>query len=268
MRSFANAFVVLMALAVAAQAQHVGVAPVDSAPVAAAPAATPVTDRTGPALPRAGRVASTAPADNASPTIPPALSRQVAAAIAHQWGDDSASLQLVWSRVPHAAAFPPSTDVHVVGRGDGGWFVAVFTPGSAGPFAIRVRAGGADSAIVATRTIEAGRTLAVDDLRVVSRTRWGPPGDASSPRVAAGWVTKHVVMAGTDVTDASATPPPLVHAGDPVRLEWRRGAVLITLDGTAIDAGGAGQTVRVHVGQNRGAKSGTVLATGIVRLDS
>jgi len=53
-----------------------------------------------------------------------------------------------------------------------------------------------------------------------------------------------------------------------VRLEWRRGTVLITLDGVVLDAGSLGQTVRVRVGQNRGAKTGTVLATGTVRLES
>lgn len=204
-----------------------------------------------------------------SPAIPRVLAHRVAAAIAAQWGTDTAGLELVWGRVPGEATFPTATDVRVVGQGDGGWFVAVFTPGaSAGPFAVRVRAGARDSALVAARTMEAGRALAPADLEIVPRTRWGPPTDPMVTRVGAGWVTRHAIAAGSELTPSSVAPPPLVHAGDPVRLVWRRGAVLITLEGTALEAGAAGQTVHVRVGQNRGDRTGTVLAAGTVRLDS
>jgi flagella basal body P-ring formation protein FlgA len=202
-----------------------------------------------------------------SDTIPPRLVQRVVADIAQQWGGDTNGLRLVWGHVPHAATFPPKTGVRLVGRGDGGWFVAVFDPGSTGPFAVRVRAGAPDSTLVAARTVETGRTLTAEDLREVPRIRWGPPFDPTTPAIGVGWVTRHPLMAGGEVTSGSVTPPPLVHAGDPVRLEWQRGAVLITLDGTALEAGAAGQMIRVRVGQNRGDKSGTVLATGIVRLE-
>jgi flagellar basal body P-ring formation protein FlgA len=212
--------------------------------------------------------AVTAAATVSSPAIPRRFVQRVALDIARQWGDDTAALQLTWGRVPGTATFPTQTDVRLVGRGDGGWFVAVFDPGAGGLFAVRLRAGARDSTLIASRTVEPGRVLSADDVRTVPHTRWGPPLQASGFHVGAGWVTRHMLMAGAEVTESSVVPPPLVHAGDPIRLEWRRGTVLITLDGTALDAGGAGQTVRVRVGQNRGAKNGTVLATGIVRLDS
>ena len=214
-----------------------------------------------------------APAVDSGPAVPELLTERVAAAIAHQWGDDPEALTLVWGRVPRSATFPRTTDVRVLGRGEGGWFVAVFTPApQAAAFAVRVRAGGRDSSIVATRTIDAGHALTAQDLRAEPRTRWGPPGDATASHITAGWVTRRTLMVGAEVLLGSVSPPPLVHAGDAVRLEWRRGAVLITLEGTALDAGGAGETVRVRLGPSRGSaaesKSGTVLATGLVRLES
>ena len=209
---------------------------------------------------------TTAPAPAVA--IPRAVVQQVRADIARQWETDTTGLELVWGRVPPSAKFPASTDVRVVGQGEGGWFVAGFTPTAGGPVAVRVRAGAPDSAVMAARTIDAGRPLTAADIRSASRTRWGPPGDPAAPHVGPGWVARHTLIAGAEVTEASVIPPPLVHPGDPVRLEWRRGAVLITLDGVVLDAGSAGQTVRVRVGQSRASKTGTVLATGIVRLES
>jgi flagella basal body P-ring formation protein FlgA len=253
MRSFASVLALLAGLADVVGAQQVGTQLVDGQ-----------TAHQPPARATGGTTAAAA----ASPAIPASLAHQVTGTIARQWNEDSTQLQLEWGRVPSTATFPATTDIHLVGRGDGGWFVVVFTPGAASPFAVRVRAGAPDSVLLAARTIEAGRPLAAEDLHPLPRIRWGPPADPTTARIGVGWVTRHALMAGTEVTDGSVMPPPLVHVGDPVRLEWRRGAVLITLDGTSLDAGGAGQTVRVHVGQNRGAKSGTVLATGTVRLDS
>jgi flagellar basal body P-ring formation protein FlgA len=251
MRSFASVLAGLLTLAGAALAQ--------------APAAQSDGGGAGQEAPtRSSALPAPAPA---TPAIPARLVQRVVADIAQQWGADTAGLELVWGHVPLAGTFPPKTDVRVVGRGDGGWFVAVFDPGSTGPFAVRVRAGARDSALVAARMVESGRTLTAEDLRVVPRIRWGPPSDPATPAIGVGWVTRYPLMAGVAVTSGSVSPPPLVHAGDPVRLEWQRGAVLITLDGTALQAGAAGQTIRVRVGQNRGDKSGTVLATGIVRLD-
>jgi flagellar basal body P-ring formation protein FlgA len=248
MRSFASVLAGLLMLA--------GVSLAQSAPV-------PATAGGGEGQ---GAVSSALPT-LATPTVPARLVQRVAADIAQQWGTDTAGLELVWGHVPRAGTFPPKTDVRMVGRGDGGWFVAVFDPGSTGPFAVRVRAGARDSALVAARTVETGRTLTTEDLREVPRMRWGPPSDPVTPRIGVGWVTRQPLMAGAEVTSGSVTPPPLVRAGDPVRLEWQRGAVLITLDGTALQAGAAGQSIRVRVSQNRGDRSGTVLATGVVRLD-
>ena len=105
----------------------------------------------------AGAALAQAPAAP-SGAIPPRLVQRVVADIAQQWAGDTVGLQLVWGHVPHAAMFPPKTGVRIVGRGDGGWFVAVFDPGSTGPFAVRVRAGAPDSTLVAARTVETGRS--------------------------------------------------------------------------------------------------------------
>lgn len=122
----------------------------------------------------AGAASAQAPAAP-SGAIPPRLVQRVVADIAQQWAGDTVGLQLVWGHVPHAAMFPPKTGVRIVGRGDGGWFVAVFDPGSTGPFAVRVRAGAPDSTLVAARTVETGRTLTAEDLREVPHIQWGPP---------------------------------------------------------------------------------------------
>jgi flagella basal body P-ring formation protein FlgA len=248
MRSFGSALALAVAMAASLEAQGV--------PRADVPAPAPVHTSVA-----AKRVVTAS-------TVPVTLAAQVTGAIAHQWGDDSSRLQLTWGMVPGAAGFPPKTEVRVLGRGDGGWFTAVFTPPGSLPFAVRVRAGAQDSVTVAARTLDAGRELGAGDLQMASRTRWGPPADAATPRVSPGWITRRLVMTGADLNAGNVAPPPLVRVGDQVRLEWRRGAVLITLDGTALDAGGAGQTVRVRVGQNPGSKNGIVLSSDLVRLDS
>jgi len=208
--------------------------------------------------------------DSARPakTVPVALQRVAIAEVARQWAADSTAITLVWGHVPEAASFADQPDVKLIGRGDGGWFVAMFTAKGHGPFAVRVRAGARDSTLTAVRTVDSGRPLASEDMKYVPTTRWGPPPDRSRPVVAAGWLARHTILSGSELDESVASPPPLVRVGDQVRVEWQRGAVRVTLDGTALDAGGLGQAIRIRINQNRGEKSGIVLATGLVRLDS
>ncbi len=200
-------------------------------------------------------------------SVPAPLSAQVAGAVAHLWGDDSARVRLQWMALPPAAEFPARTDVRLMGRGDRGWFSAVFSHDGKPLFALRVHAGALDTGFVAARAVSQGAALTADDLRSNVAVRWGPPLNAAE-RPTLGWIARHPLVAGEAITSGTVAPPLLVHVGDTVHLEWRRGAVVIAMDGTALGSGTAGQPVRVRITQRSEEKSGTIVGPDLVRLDS
>src|SRR5262249_36362347 len=159
-------------------------------------------------------------------------------------GEDSSRVRLQWMALPPAAEFPHGTDVKLMGRGDRGWFSAVFSNDGKPLFALRVHAGALDTGYVAARAVTQGSALTADDLRPTVAVRWGPPLNPAD-RPTLGWVARHPLVVGESITNGTVAPPMLVHVGDAVRLEWRRNGVVIAMDGTALGSGTVGQPVRV-----------------------
>lgn len=204
---------------------------------------------------------------SAQATVPAPLAAAVGGAIASRWSVDSSRIRLEWGSVPGAASLSAGMPFHLLGKGDDGWFVALFEPVAGSPVAIRVRAGALDSVSVATRALGSDVELAASDLRRDARVRWGSPAtNGATP--AEGWRTRRPLAAGEAFTAATAAPPQVVRAGDAVRLEWSRGGVLVALDGIALGSAALGQIVRVRIAERGGQRSGRVTGPNAVRLDS
>jgi flagella basal body P-ring formation protein FlgA len=220
------------------------------------------------ALTAAGASAQAASKPSAArASVPAPLAAAVGGAIAGRWAVDSMRVRLEWGSVPGAAVLSAATPFHLVGKGDDGWFVALFGPAAGSPVAIRVHAGVLDSVSVAARALGTGVELVATDLRRDARVRWGVPA-AAALAPAEGRVTRRPLAEGDAISDANATPPQVVRSGDAVRLEWRRGGVIVALDGVALGSAAMGQTVRVRIAERGGQRSGRVTGPNAVRLDS
>jgi flagella basal body P-ring formation protein FlgA len=203
----------------------------------------------------------------AESAVPPGLGAAVAGAIASLWGVDSAGMRLQWGAVPAAAVLAADTPFQLLGKGDDGWFVLRVEPKVGSPAAVRVRAGAMDSVQVAARALAMNAALSSADIRTESRVRWGRP-PAVGARVAEGWVTRRPMAQGDLLSPANVRAPQVIRAGEPVRLEWQRGTVMIALDGVALNSAGLGEAVRVRLGERGGQRSGRASGPGAVRLDS
>jgi flagella basal body P-ring formation protein FlgA len=119
---------------------------------------------------------------------------------------------------------------------------------------------------VAARALPRGAALQAGDLRAEARTAWGPPARTPEQTPAPGWELRRPVAAGQSLAWPASAPPPLVRAGEPVRVEWRRGAVTVATSGVAQNAARAGETVRVRVPGRLGRLQGSATGPGTVTL--
>jgi flagella basal body P-ring formation protein FlgA len=197
--------------------------------------------------------------------VPPRLAARVADAVARAWGVDTAGLVLSWGS-GSLADMPDTAAFRLFGRGDGGWFAVTVEPANRPPKAIRLRAGTAVSRVVAARALRPGMRLTEADLRQEPALRWGPPPAAEEPVPAPGWIVKRMVSPGDPLDRMRVEPPPVVAAGQPVRVSWNQGNVSIALEGTALNDATLGGTVRVRTGERVGVLTGTVTAPGEARM--
>jgi flagella basal body P-ring formation protein FlgA len=194
-----------------------------------------------------------------------ALAGRVAARIADAWRVPVEQVRLSWGR-GGAAARGGSGPVRRLGRGEDGWYVVVFDPAEPHAVAVRVRAGVERPVVVATRSLPAGATLADGDLREESRVHWGVPSPDPVLAPGVGWELRRPLRAGEVVTSPAATPPPLVLAGQPVRFEWHRGGVEVSVVGIALNNARRGETVRARLEERPARLTGTVTAAGTALL--
>jgi len=204
-----------------------------------------------------------APRLQAGADVPARLASRVATAVARAWGVDTAGLVLSWG-TGTASDIPDSSAFRVMGRGDDGWFVVSFEPPGRPARAIRLRAGMSTLTAVATRVLRPGTRLAATDIRMDTTLVWGPPTESETP--AEGWLVKRVVSAGDPLDGFRVEPPPVVTAGQPVRVLWQRGNVTVALEGTALNDAGIGGRVRITTEQRPGVVTGTVTAPGQARM--
>lgn len=201
----------------------------------------------------------------ASTALPPRLAARVAEAVARSWAADTTGLVLSWgSGAP--ADLPDSTGFRLLGNGDGGWYAVTFEPPGRPAVAVRLRVGVTVPRLVAARALRPGMTLVAGDLRAEPHVAWGPPLADLEPRPAAGWLVRRAIAAGEALVPPRVAPPPVVAAGQSVRVHWSAGNVSVALEGTALNDAVVGETVRVRTGRRTGVLTGTVVAPGEARM--
>jgi flagella basal body P-ring formation protein FlgA len=199
------------------------------------------------------------------PAVPPGLDSAVAQAIGARWGVPAGQVRLAWGAVPAGVALAAGEPFQLAGRGLQGWFAAVLRPARPDAVALRVRAGVMRTVPVAARDLSAPGRLAASDLRREARVLWGAPASGDL-EVAPGWEIRRPIAAGEVLAPPAVAPPALVVAGQPITLRWRRGAVEVTLPGTALHAAREGETARATVAGRPGRLEGRVTGPGTITL--
>jgi flagella basal body P-ring formation protein FlgA len=194
------------------------------------------------------------------------LAARVAARIASAWRVPVGQVRLTWGHCSGIASPDDETTFRVLGRGEDGWFVVVFDPAASTAMAVRVRAGIECPVMVASRSLAAGSRIGEGDLREEMRVRWGVPAADSAVAPASGWEVRRPLTAGEVVTAPAVTPPPLVLAGQPVKMEWQRGGVEVSVMGIALNSARRGEKVRARLEERPAQLTGTVVAPGTAVL--
>jgi flagella basal body P-ring formation protein FlgA len=194
------------------------------------------------------------------------LAERVAWSIAEVWRTEPALMELRWGLLNTDQPLPDDVALRLIGRGTDGWFAVVFERSDQSVVAARVRAGVADTVIVAARPLQAGTSLTAGDFERTVRTRWAPPrsGEIEFPDV--GWEVRRAIAAGTELTAHAVSRPYVIAAGEPVRLVWRRGAVVVSVSGVALNAARIGDQVRARVAGRSGRMHGIASAPGTAGL--
>jgi flagella basal body P-ring formation protein FlgA len=200
-----------------------------------------------------------------SGALSPRLAARVAEAVARSWAVDTTGLVLSWGSGA-LGDLPDASGFRLLGNGDGGWYAVTFEPRGRPPVAVRLRVGVTVPRLVAARALRPGMTLVEGDLRAEPHVQWGPPLADLAPRPAAGWLVRRAVAAGEALVPPRVAPPPVIAAGQPVRVHWSEGNVSVALEGTALNDAVVGETVRVRTGRRTGVLIGTVVAPGEARM--
>jgi flagella basal body P-ring formation protein FlgA len=190
------------------------------------------------------------------------LAARVAARIADAWRVPAEQVRLSWGRSSGTGSPADDTTFRVLGRGEDGWFVVVFDPAASAAMAVRVRAGIERPVMVAARSLPAGSRLSDGDLREEMRVHWGVPGTDSVTAPGSGWEVRRPLTAGDVVAAPAVAAPPLVFAGQPVKMEWQRGGVEVSVMGIALNNARRGETVRARLEERPARLTGTVVAPG------
>ena len=193
------------------------------------------------------------------------LAARVAEAVAHEWSVPPGSVHVAWGRMAAPLPSDPGTPFRLTGRGADGWYVAVFES-TRERAAVRVRAGVMDTVAVAARPLSAGARVQASDLRYEPRLSWGPPATRRGGLAAPGFEIRRAIASGEVVAWPAVAPPTVVLAGAPVRLEWSRAGVRVSLEGVALNSARAGEIVRARVADRTGHVTGVATAPGVVAL--
>jgi flagella basal body P-ring formation protein FlgA len=194
------------------------------------------------------------------------LAARVAERIAGAWRVPVGQVRLLWGHSSGTASPADETTFRVLGRGEDGWFVVVFDPAASTAVAVRVRAGVERPVMVASRSLPAGSRLTDGDLREEMRVHWGVPAADSALTPGTGWEVRRLLAAGEVIAAPAVAPPPLVFAGQPVRMEWQRGGVEVSVVGIALNNARRGETVRARLEERPARLTGTVVAPGTAVL--
>ena len=110
-------------------------------------------------------------------------------------------------------------------------------------FAVAARLAHAQGIPRASHRLDRGRTLTTADIAADS-------GDLRA-RSLVGWVTRRAIRAREPLRPPAVAPPPLVHAGEVVSVEFVADGITVARRGTALIAGTLGDRVRVRFDDDR-----------------
>jgi len=118
----------------------------------------------------------------------------------------------------------------------------------------------------AARAIARGEVLGDSDIvmdSVIDQVRGGA--GAVPARVTAGWIARRVIAAGELLRPPAVAPPPVIRAGDTVRVIYRTGPVTVVERGHALAHAAAGERAPVRL-DNGQRVEGEAVRPGEVRL--
>lgn len=113
--------------------------------------------------------------------------------------------------------------------------------------------------LVAARTIPARSLIGVEDILVREIDILGGLED---PALAIGRETRVALYAGRPIRAADIGPPAVVERNQIITLTYRRGGIVISTEGRALDRAGPGDSIRVMNLSSRTTVSAIVDATG------
>lgn len=114
----------------------------------------------------------------------------------------------------------------------------------------------------ASEVPRAARTLRVGTI--VSAADLAAPASSAAIDALSGLEVRRVIYVGRPVRAADLGPPTLVHRNEIVTMELRMRSLSLRTEGRALDAGGAGERIRVLNLESRTAVIATVIAPGRV----
>jgi flagella basal body P-ring formation protein FlgA len=118
-------------------------------------------------------------------------------------------------------------------------------------------------AVILTRSLPARATVGMADITTVAADI---PGAATAPDQVLGQALRVAVQAGRPLRVDDLTAPEVVARNQLIKLHYALGGMTIAADGRALDAGAAGQSVRVMNLSSRGTVQGVVLPDGSVQV--
>ncbi len=206
--------------------------------------------------------------DDHESIIPARLEARVALAVAQLWNVPVEDVSLKWGTIPDRDSLGDDTEFRLIGRGLDSWFAVVFECDDKPAFATRMRSGLYRDIAVAQRELHAGDIIQIEDVKLTSEVRWGPPRRMEPLVAGPGWRVQGSIQTGELIVEPLATPIPVVEKGDRVRLTWHRGMVTVSIEGFALHPAAVGQRVHVQLKGRRGESSGIVMGPGQAHLDS
>jgi flagella basal body P-ring formation protein FlgA len=165
-------------------------------------------------------------------------------------------------RIEVLGGLPSEVDsVQVEGGATDRWIATMW--GAGGVARRFVRVGTSRSIPVATRTMERGEQVGLQDIRMEERVSWRGVGSTLSDPV--GMVTTRVVTAGEPLQEPSVRPPLLFRGGDEIEAVLERAGITMRVQATALRSAREGEAVDVRLTSGK-RMSGMAVGPGLVHL--
>lgn len=174
------------------------------------------------------------------------ITQKAREAVAREWGEEADAVYVEWGSVRGGWEPPDRAEVHLLGTGSHGHWVALITD----PLdpdrgtQVRLRTGVEILQPVAARGLNRGYTLTESDIRFETGIHWGSSKDVQFD-VGPGWIAQAPVRQGQVLRPPVVGRPFAVVSGQPVEIVWARRGLSIRLKGRAAGNAALGESVYV-----------------------